>query len=117
MQRFLVYIYSVQAVVKTRTGVTIVPPTRTVVTIFPPTETGIVDMKNPACHHAIALAVHDTSSSPKTVRTVLAPKHMESYLYKKWGARGVRFTSRLKYEELIYVSVDPMSDAKYITLR
>ena len=68
----------------------------------------MVDLNNPACHHAIVLAVHETDNSPNSLHAVLAPKHAERRLYNKWRVKGLRFTSRLKYKEPIYFCV-PMS--------
>ena len=81
------------------------------VSYVPPTNTGMVSMNNPACHHGIVLAVHETGSSPKTLHTVLAPKLVKHHLYSKWKVEPLRFMNRLKCEEPIYFCV-PMSDSK-----
>ena len=93
----LVFIFSVQPVVKTSAA-----------SYVPTTNTGMVSMNNPACHHAIVLAVHETGSSPKKLRAVLAPKLMKPRLYSKWKVEPLRFMNRLKCEEPIYFCV-PMS--------
>ena len=69
----------------------------------------MVSMNNPACHLAIVLAVHETGSSPKTLRAVLAPKVVKPRLHSKWKVEPLRFMKRLKCEESIYFCV-PMKD-------
>ena len=81
------------------------------VSYVPPTNTSMVTTKNPACHHAIVLAVHDTGSSPKTLRAILAPKLVKHHLQSKWKVEPLRFMNRLKCEEPIYFCV-PISDTK-----
>ncbi len=95
---FFLYTFSVQPIVKTSS-----------VSFVPQTSSDMVDMNNPACHHAIVLVVHETDNSPNSLHAVLAPKHAERRLYNKWRVKGLRFMRRLKYEELIHFCV-PMSD-------
>jgi hypothetical protein len=85
--------------------------TTTAVSYVPPNNTGMVNIDNPACHLAIVLAVHETGSSPKTLRAVLAPKHVKSRLYNKWKVEAIRFMSRLKCEEPVFFCV-PVPDVR-----
>lgn len=73
---------------------------------------GMVDMKNPACHSAIVLAVHETSNCPKTLRAVLAPKEALKEVQARWKVvEEIRnFEKSLKFEETVYFCV-PLSDS------
>jgi hypothetical protein len=97
LQRFRV-LFSVQPIVKT-----------SAVSHVPPTNSGMVNMNNPACHHAIVLAVHEAGGNPKTLRAILAPKLVKRRLSCKWKVEALRFMNRLKCEEPVYFCV-PMSD-------
>ena len=73
---------------------------------------GMVDMKNPACHSAIVLAIHETSSCPKKLRAVLAPKEALEEVQATWkvGNKVRKFEKSLKSEETVYFCV-PLSDS------
>ena len=73
---------------------------------------GMVDMKNPACHYAIVLAVYETSSCPKKLRAVLAPKEALKEVQARWkvGNKVRKFEKSLKREETVYFCV-PLSDS------
>ena len=78
----------------------------------PPAKSGMVDMKNPACHSAIVLAIHETSSCPKTLRAVLAPKEALKEVQARWKVKKEirNFEKSLKFEETVYFCV-PLSES------
>jgi hypothetical protein len=90
--------------------------TSTAVSFVPPMSASMVNMNNPACHHAIVLAVHKCDGSPKALHAVLAPKHAENRLSTKWNVKGWRrLMSRLKCDEPVYFCV-PMSKSAHLFL-
>ena len=78
----------------------------------PPAKSGMVNMKNPACHSAIVLAIHETSSFPKKLRAILAPKSALQEVQARWkvGNKVRKFEKFLKCEETVYFCV-PLSDS------
>ncbi len=87
------------------------------VSYLPSTNPGMVNMNNPACHYAIVLAVHDTSTSPKTLYSVLAPKEALSDVKAKWNVVTEirKFQDPLQSNEPIYFCV-PLSDGNHLPL-
>ena len=75
------------------------------------TKNGMVDMKNPACYSAIVLATHKTSSCPKTLLGVLAPKVALKDVQARLNVIDeIRtFDKPLKSGEAVYSCV-PMTD-------
>ena len=78
----------------------------------PPAKGGMVNMKNPACHSAIVLAMHETSSCPETLRAVLAPKEALQEVKTRWKVeKEIRnFEKSLKFGETVYFCV-PLSES------
>jgi hypothetical protein len=92
---------------------------RIVGSILPLWGSGMVEVNNPACHSAIALAVHKTDSSPKTLRAVLAPAVALSDVKTSWNAETDKirkFDEPLKSKEPIYFCV-PLSDSHHLPLK
>ena len=77
----------------------------------PAMKDGMVDMKNPSCHSAIVLAIHQTSSCPKTILGLLAPKVALKDVQARYNAfNEIRtFEKPLKSGETVYSCV-PMTD-------
>jgi hypothetical protein len=85
--------------------------------ILPLWGSGMVEVNNPACYSAIALAVHNTDSSPKTLQAVLAPTVALNYVKTFWNAENKirKFDEPLKSKEPIYFCV-PLSDSHHLPL-
>ena len=65
-----------------------------------------------AIHRAIVCAVHETSSSPKKLYAILAPKQARKAVREKWGVASNdirKFSKCLCDEDPVYICV-PSSD-------
>ena len=87
------------------------------VSYLPPVTTDVLENVNLPCHRAIVLAVHDTSSTPKILHAILAPKEALNDIKTKWKVvKEIRkFDDPLKSEESVFFCV-PLNDSDHLPL-